>query len=96
MFNNGHPSAENLFRRFHGFGPDRARTVNACRIIPPVVVELGDLGGLIYRSDKWSPGQPHTYIHYMQTSPKLVCNPQGSQLYIIGGNYRITSKGIEG
>lgn len=96
MWNGIDPSAAHLFRRFHGFKPNCARTVSACRIIPPVVVELGDLCGLIYRSDKWRPGRPHTYIHYMETPPKLVCNPEGSQLYIVGGNYRITAKGIEG
>lgn len=66
------------------------------RLIPHVVVELGELAGLIYRSDKWQPGQPHTYIHIMETPPHLVCNVSGTQLYVVGGNYRITPRGIEG
>lgn len=96
MLNGRLPLAEKMYRRFHGLRPNGARTVSMCRIIPPVVVELGGLVGLIYRSDKWSPGLPHTYIHYMETPPRLVCNPEGSQLYIVGGNYQVTAKGIEG
>jgi hypothetical protein len=66
------------------------------RMIPPVVIELGDLGGLIYRSDHWSPGRKRNFIHFMDHAPKLACNPEGNQLYIIGGSYRVTLKGIEG
>jgi hypothetical protein len=62
----------------------------------PVVVELGELVGLIYRSDKWQPGQPRPYIHLMQDPPRLVSNVEGTQLYILGGSYRITEHGIEG
>ena len=85
-----------LYRRFYGFDPGKTRIVRAARVIPPVVVELGDLGGLIYRSDKWCPGDKKTYIHFMENPPKLVCNPEGNQLYIVGGRYRITQRGIEG
>ncbi|MFQ5631356.1 MAG: hypothetical protein ACE5I1_21495 [bacterium] len=66
------------------------------RIIPPVVIELGDLEAVIYKSEKWSPGEKRTYIHYMENPPKLVANPQGTQLYIVGGTYRVTSRGIVG
>jgi hypothetical protein len=70
--------------------------VRHSRVIPPVVVELGELVGLIYRSDKGQPGLPLTYIHHMVDPPRLVCNIQGSQLYVVGGNYRVTPQGIEG
>jgi hypothetical protein len=32
----------------------------------------------------------------METPPLLVCDPEGKQLYVIGGNYRVTNRGIEG
>lgn len=64
--------------------------------MPPVVVELGELAGLIYRSDKWQPGQPRTYIHFMEEPPRLVSNIDGTQLYLVGGSYRVTPRGIEG
>lgn len=69
---------------------------SAHRIIPPVVVRLGTLQGLIYRSDKWTPGFDRNYIHFMEDPPLLVCSPQGNQLYVLGGSYRISARGIEG
>jgi hypothetical protein len=32
----------------------------------------------------------------MDAPPLLACDPRGTQLYIVGGSYRITTRGIEG
>jgi len=85
-----------LYRGFNGFEAARVVKVHHQRVIPPVVVELGELVGLIYRSDKGQPGQPLTYIHRMEDPPRLVSNIEGTQLYIVGGSYRVTPRGIEG
>src|SRR5512132_327710 len=85
-----------LYRAFNGLAPARIRKARHPRLMPPVVVALGDLVGLIYRSDKGQPGRPSTYIHFMEEPPLLVSNPTGSQLYLIGGSYRVTGRGIEG
>lgn len=85
-----------LYRAFNRFGPSRVMTINHSRVIPPVVVELGELVGLMYRSDKGQPGQPRTYIHRMEDPPRLVSNIEGTQLYIVGGSYQVTPRGIEG
>jgi hypothetical protein len=85
-----------LYQKFNHFSPSRVVKVQHSRIIPPVVVELGELVGLIYRSDKGQPGQPQAYIHFMQDPPRLVSSIEGTQLYIVGGSYRITKHGIEG
>jgi len=85
-----------LYQRFNCFGPSRLLRFRHPRVIPPVVVELGELAGLIYRSDKGQPGQPLTYIHLMQDPPRLVSNIEGTQLYILGGSYHVTQRGIEG
>ena len=37
-----------------------------------------------------------TYIHFMDTPPILASDPAGHQLYVVGGNYRVTDRGIEG
>lgn len=87
---------EALYRRFNRFEPDRVEYFAYSRIMPPVVVELGELAGLIYRSDKWQSGKPRMYIHFMESSPRLVSNVTGTQLYIVGGKYRVTPRGIEG
>jgi hypothetical protein len=85
-----------LYRVFNRFGPSRVVRIQHPRLIPPVVVELGTLLGVIYRSDKGQPGQPRTYIHFMESAPRLVSNVEGKQLYIVGGSYRVTQHGIEG
>jgi hypothetical protein len=89
-------AGEALYEEFNRFHADRIERIHHPRLIPPVVVELGELAGLIYRSDKWQPGKARTYIHFMQDPPRLVSNVSGTQLYIIGGKYRVTSRGIEG
>ncbi len=81
---------------FNRFVPARVIKIRHPRLIPSVVVELGELVGLIYRSDKTLPGWPRAYIHVMQDPPRLVSNVDGTQLYIVGGSYRVTRRGIEG
>lgn len=85
-----------LYRQFNGYLPPLVETVPCARVIPPLVVELGALVGVIYRSDKGQPGVPLTYIHRMEDPPRLVSNVAGTQLYIVGGSYRVTAQGIEG
>jgi len=85
-----------LFEKFHTFVPKILQRLKLNRIIPPVVVQLGELKGVIYSSDRWSPGRKRTFIHFMEKPPKLASDPQGRQLYILGGRYRVTAKGIEG
>jgi hypothetical protein len=63
--------------------------------MPPVVLEIGRLAGLVYRSSKWV-GRPRTYIHYMDDPPRLVSDVTGRRLFIVGGSYRVTPRGIEG
>jgi len=85
-----------LYHAFNGFEPSQVVKVHFRRMIPPVVVELGELVGLIYRSDKRQRGQARTYIHRMENPPRLVSNIEGTQLYIVGGSYQVTPQGIEG
>jgi hypothetical protein len=85
-----------LYREFNHFDASRSIKVKHSRLIPPVVVDLGEMVGIIYRSDKGQPGQPQAYVHFMQDPPRLVSNVEGTQLYIVGGSYHITRQGIEG
>jgi hypothetical protein len=85
-----------LYRQFYRFEPAHLQRLAYPRLAPPVVVTLGELVGVIYRSDKWNPGRLRTYIHFMEDRPQLASNVEGSQLYIVGGSYRITPRGIEG
>lgn len=89
--------ARSLFRDFHAFGPG-ITLVGRCERPRPrrVLVGLGRLKGLIYSSDRGQCGRPRTFVHFMKTPPLLASNPDGTQLYILGGRYRVTRKGIVG
>jgi len=77
--------------------PERRIIRRRCdRMMPKVLVDLGALRGLIYSADRDGCGRVKTFIHFMETPPRLMCDPQGNQLYVIGGRYRITRRGIEG
>ena len=88
--------AERLYCTFNRFKPAGVVRLRHRRVMPPVVVELGRLTGLMYRSDKWQRGRPRTFIHFMDDPPRLVTDTAGTQLYVIGGRYRVTARGIEG
>lgn len=87
--------ARSLFRSFHSFPPLGLRR-SRCRAVPEMVVHLGQLKGLIYSSDRGQCGRPRTFVHFLETPATLAANPEGTQLYILGGRYRVTHKGIVG
>jgi hypothetical protein len=66
------------------------------RLIPRLLVRVGELRGLIYQSDRGQRGRARTFVHFLESPAELACNPEGRQLYILGGNYRVTRRGIEG
>ena len=58
---------------------------------------LGELQGLIYRKRSSLTQAPRTYLHFFrQPRPLLVRDLSGRRLYILGGCYRITRRGIVG
>jgi hypothetical protein len=67
------------------------------RIVRLPLKPVGELRGVIYRASR-APGEaPKNYVHFFQGRlPMLVTNPTGTRLYIIGGHYRVTQRGIEG
>jgi hypothetical protein len=66
------------------------------RRVPEGLVDLGELRALVYRTDRGQPGRPRSFIHFMESAPRLACDASGRQLYIVGGRYRVTGRGIEG
>ena len=86
--------ARGLFEAFAGFAPPRIASAHIDRAVPAVLVDLGALRGVVYTKDHGVPGR--TYIHFMEDPPRLLCDTRGRQLYVHGGSYRITQRGIEG
>lgn len=88
--------ARSLFRTFHHFSPFGLRRSRCYQRTPKVMVQVGELKGLIYKSDRGQCGRPRTFVHFLETPATLASNPDGTQLYILGGRYRVTRKGIVG
>ena len=84
------------FEQFHCFPPRQINKLPCARLIPKVLVHLGELRALVYRSDRGQRGHPRTFVHWMENPTSLACDSHGRQLYILGGNYRVTPRGIEG
>ena len=61
------------------------------------ILPVGELRGLIYRRRRWPGEAPKTYVHFFKRRlPHLAADPSGTRLYIVGGQYRFTHRGIEG
>jgi hypothetical protein len=88
--------ARELFRQFHCFPSHQTIRLPQKRTIPEVLAHVGELRGLIYCSDRGQRGQPRTFVHFFKLRPQLTCDAHGKQLYILGGNYRVTPRGLEG
>jgi len=86
--------ARRVFSAFTGCVPSSASLRRIDRVVPDVLVDLGALRGVVYTRDHG--GASRTYIHFMEDPPRLACDPRGRQLYVLGGSYRITRRGIEG
>jgi hypothetical protein len=85
--------AADLFERFTGHDATRADRL----ILPPrprALMLLGDLDGVLYTAVR--DGEVERYIHEFtkRDRPQLASSPDGLQLYIVGGAYRVTSLGI--
>lgn len=85
-----------LIRPFQCFEVPRLVPRRCQRMTPDVLMRLGELRGLIYCSNRGQCGWPRTFIHFFETPVDLMCDRRGRQLYIQGGRYRVTTRGIEG
>jgi hypothetical protein len=81
--------AARLYRGFHRREPSGVARAQVDK--PQAAMRLGRLEGVIYRSDHGP-----TYLHKFKGSarPLLVASADGSRLYVVGGRYRMTRRGI--
>lgn len=63
---------------------------------PAVLVQLGELVGVAYRSDKWG-GRPRKYFHETERPWPLLCSSaDGRRLFILGGAVTVRPEGLVG
>jgi len=85
--------AAKLYERFSGHEAEGFGRIHVADV-PAVGVAIGTVDGLLYSTVR--DGQLERYIHKFKAAdrPLLVVAPDGSQLYLVGGGYDFTERGI--
>ena len=85
--------AADLYERFFGHDPEEIGRVTV-PTIPRVGVAIGEVDGILYSTVR--DGKFEKYIHkfHKKDRPLFVVSPDGKQLFLIGGNYTFTERGI--
>lgn len=85
--------ARRLYSDFSGHDGDEVAFVKTPDA-PRVLAVIGELEAVIYSTVR--DDNAERYIHkFRQKSRALLCvSPDGGQLYIVGGNYEFTERGI--
>jgi hypothetical protein len=87
--------AQRLFTAFHGARPSRVTRVSI-PVPPRAMAAVGECIGIMYRARR--DGNVHNFLHKFFRSnarPTLAASPDGRTLYLLGGAYRFTNRGIE-
>ncbi len=81
--------AKRLYRKFHDAPPGRLDRVNLP--VHDVVLKIGECTHVAYRTE-----DGENYIHRFKKGSRavLAVSPDGKQLYLIGGRYEFTDRGI--
>ena len=86
--------ATKLYKEFH-WGYKFNKQFKVDLEIPEVVFALGFVRSITYQTRKKGDKKDMFYIHaFNPPFPTLTCNNEGNQLFILGGGYRITDRGI--
>jgi len=85
--------AADLYERFSGH---EAEAIGKVRVnpMPKVGVAIGEVDGILYTTVR--DGVLEKYIHKFRRvdKPLFVVSPDGKQLFLVGGNYTFTERGI--
>lgn len=85
--------AKSLYSRFSGHDPEVVGKINVPPL-PKTGVAIGTVDGIMYTTVR--DGETQKYIHQFKhvDKPLFVVSPTGKQLFMIGGSYDFTDRGI--
>lgn len=85
--------AANLYERFSGHEAEECGRIRVPPM-PKVGVAIGKIDGVLYTTVR--DGRLEKYIHKFHAGdePLFVVAPDGKQLYLVGGRYDFTERGI--
>jgi hypothetical protein len=86
-------AAGDLYKRFSGHEPSDTIEVDK-PVMPDVMLAVGDIDGVLYTTVR--DGVTEKYIHkFKKSSRPLFCvSHDGKQLFMLGGSYDFTERGI--
>ena len=87
-------AAVELFKNFTGENPEYIDTVDLP--VDSVAMAIGHCDAVMYETIR--EGKTEKYLHKFKKGarPVLAVSSEGTQLYILGGKYVFTDRGIEG
>lgn len=85
--------AADLYERFSGHEAEVAGRVTL-KAIPKVMVAIGKCDGILYTTVR--DGETEHYIHKFakKDAPIFCVSPDGKSIFLVGGNYTFTERGI--
>jgi ribosome modulation factor len=85
--------ARKLFKDFSGHDLTHGRKIKA-PAMPKVLIQIGTIDGVLYTTVR--DGKTERYIHEFKRSarPTFAVSPDGKQLFMLGGAYNFTERGI--
>jgi hypothetical protein len=85
--------ASALYEKFSGHTATEGARIKIPKM-PAVAVCIGDIDGILYTTVR--DGVVERYIHKFRAKdkPLFAVSPDGKQLFMIGGNYNFTERGI--
>lgn len=86
-------SGARLFRDFTGHDARRGTPMEKPRV-PDVLVKIGRVDGILYTTKR--DGKVEKYIHEFRADarPIFAVAPDGRGIFLLGGRYRFTARGI--
>ena len=85
--------AADLYQRFSGHDPEVVGRIRV-EALPKVAVAIGHVDGILYTTVR--DGVKEKYIHKFRAAdkPMFVVSPCGKRLFLVGGAYTFTERGI--
>ena len=85
--------ARALYQRFTLRTPGKLKKISIPDT-PKIIVAIGRVVGLIYRSNRDGTMQNYRHDFAARSQPLFAVAPDGRSLYMIGGSYKFTGRGI--
>lgn len=85
--------ASRLYEKFSGHEAEEIGTIDKPDV-PDVLIAVGEVDGILYSTVR--DGQLEKYIHHFRKNsrPLFCVSPDGKQLFMLGGAYDFTERGI--